>query len=172
MEIGFGNGSLLAEQASSFPHFNFIGIEVHRPGIGRLLQRLQEHNARNVRISDQDAIELLKNIIPARSLAAIWLYFPDPWPKKRHHKRRIVNAAFLDLAARALQRHGILHMATDWEEYALHMASEIEMHQNFSLVDKPTPELYPFNRPRTHFEQRGRSRGHRVTDLYALSTLI
>ena len=172
MEIGFGNGSLLAEQAASYPHFNFIGIEVHRPGIGRLLQRLDEQNITNVRISDQDAIELLKHMIPAHSLAAIWLYFPDPWPKKRHHKRRIVNADFLDLAMRALQSHGILHMATDWEEYAAHMANEIEKHQHFSLIDKPGPDSYPFSRPSTHFEQRGKRRGHQVSDLYALSTLI
>ena len=172
MEIGFGNGSLLAEQSASYPQFNFIGIEVHRPGIGRLLQRLEARDISNVLIWEQDAIILLEHMLPAHSLSAIWLYFPDPWPKKRHHKRRIVNAHFLDLAARALQQHGVLHMATDWEDYAMHMRCEIENHQHFSLATKPARDVYPFKRPATHFEQRGIRKGHQVSDLYAVSSLI
>jgi tRNA (guanine-N7-)-methyltransferase len=172
MEIGFGNGSLLAEQSANYPQFNFVGIEVHRPGIGRLLQRLEEHDTSNVRIWEQDAITLLEHMLPAHSLSAIWLYFPDPWPKKRHHKRRIVNAHFLDLAARALKLHGVLHMATDWEDYAEHMRSEIENHQHFNEIARPESDVYPFNRPATHFEQRGIRKGHQVSDLYAVSSLI
>ena len=170
MEIGFGNGSLLAEQSASHPEYNFIGIEVHRPGIGRLLQQLDRQGSQNVRISDRDAIELLEDNIPENSLDAIWLYFPDPWPKKRHHKRRIVNSHFLDLAARTLKRHGLLHMATDWQEYAEHMRAEISTHTRFSLVASPDRKYYPFARPSTHFEQRGRRKGHQVSDLYAVLT--
>jgi len=167
MEIGFGNGSLLAEQATRHPEVNFIGIEVHRPGVGRLLQQLELHENRNVRVMNHDAVEILNHQIPPRSLSAIWLFFPDPWPKKRHHKRRILNRQFLDLAANALQEGGILHLATDWQDYALQMQEVIEEHHRFSLAQNPDPSSYPFSRPATHIEQRGQRKGHTIRDLYA-----
>ena len=168
MEIGFGNGSLLAGQSLQHPEFNFIGIEVHRPGVGRLLQQLLTQGTVNVRVSDQDAMRLLEQRIPEHSLYAMWLYFPDPWPKKRHHKRRIVNQRCLDLVARALKENGVLHMATDWQDYAEHMQAAISNHGAFRLVTDPGETGHPFQRPTTHFEQRGRRKGHRITDFYAV----
>ena len=169
LEIGFGNGTLLAQQAKQHPEINFIGIEVHRPGVGRLLQQLDRQDIENVRVMDTDAIEVLENLIAAKSLLAIWLYFPDPWPKKRHHKRRIVDQHFLDLAASALQGGGLLHMATDWQDYADHMLDEIRAHPAFQAIQAPDRANYPFDRPLTHFEQRGQKKGHGITDLYAQS---
>ena len=167
MEIGFGNGRLLAQQAQQHPEFNFIGLEVHRPGVGHLLLQLQEHATENVRILNQDAMEVLSRHIPAQSLYALWLYFPDPWPKKKHHKRRIVNQRFLDLVMNSLQDNGVLHMATDWQDYAEHMQAAVTEHGQFSKLDPSAlPDDYPFLRPATHFEQRGRRKGHVITDLY------
>ena len=168
LEIGFGNGTLLAEQAAQHPDYNFIGLEVHRPGVGRLLQQLDHQAISNVRIMNQDAIEILSTHVSPASLFAIWLFFPDPWPKKRHHKRRIVNNRFLDHAANSLRPDGILHLATDWQDYAHHMQSAITDHPRFSLTEKPDQQDYPFIRPPTHFEQRGQRRGHTITDLYAV----
>jgi tRNA (guanine-N7-)-methyltransferase len=168
LEIGFGNGALLAQQAALHPDINFIGIEVHRPGVGRLLQQLQQQGNDNVRVMSLDAVEVLEQQIPPAALMAVWLYFPDPWPKKRHHKRRIVNSHFLDLAATALQANGILHMATDWQDYAQHMQEAITAHARFERIHSPVLSTYPFSRPLTHFEQRGQKKGHSITDLYAL----
>ena len=168
MEIGFGNGTLLAEQANKHPEFNFIGIEVHRPGVGRLLQQLDQQASKNVRIMGHDAVEILSTQIAPASLFAIWLFFPDPWPKKRDHKRRIVNAGFLDLATKSLQTDGILHMATDWQDYAEHMRAAIQAHSRLIQVEDIEQTDYPFTRPSTHFERRGKRKGHGITDLYAL----
>ena len=167
LEIGFGNGTLLAEQASRHPEYNFLGVEVHRPGIGRLLQKIDAQASSNIRIMIEDAVEILSNRIPLDSLFAIWLFFPDPWPKKRHHKRRIMNARFLEQCAPALQADGILHMATDWQGYALHMQETIQAHPDFHLQDITELSNYSFKRPSTHFERRGQRRGHSITDLYA-----
>jgi len=170
LEIGFGNGSLLAEQAARHPEINFIGIEVHRPGVGRLLQQLDKQGSNNVRVMSQDAVEILSRQIQPGSLFAIWLFFPDPWPKKRHHKRRIVKPQFLDLATSALQTHGILHLATDWQDYARQMQETVMAHPRLGLIENPQTAGYPFNRPTTHFEQRGQNKGHFITDLYATVT--
>ena len=168
LEIGFGNGTLLAQQAQAHPEINFIGVEVHRPGVGRLLLQLEQQQASNVRIMSDDAMEILQRQISPASLLAIWLFFPDPWPKKRHHKRRIVDSLFLDLAASALQDNGVLHLATDWQDYAEQMYETVSAHPGFSLFDQPPAPDYPFTRPATHFEQRGQKKGHRITDLYAV----
>ena len=168
MEIGFGNGNLLAEQATRYPEINFIGVEVYRPGIGRLLQQLEKHENHNVRILTQDAVEVLSCQIAPDSLFAIWLFFPDPWPKKRHHKRRILNQQFLDLAASATQSGGILHFATDWQDYAQQTRATINKHPQFSLASGFDLSNYPFTgRPLTHFEQRGKHKGHSIDDIYA-----
>jgi len=174
LEIGFGNGELLATVAQQHPDKNFLGIEVHRPGVGHLLLKLEEHSINNVRVICQDAIEVLSHSIPEHSLEAVWLFFPDPWPKKKHHKRRIVNQEFLDLVARALTSTGHLHLATDWQDYAEHMISTVSSDPRFILMSESTAEKGPSlldGRPGTKFERRGRIKGHAITDLvYRLHT--
>ncbi len=163
MEIGFGNGKLLAQQAQDHPDYNFIGLEVHRPGVGHLLQKLEQNNSENVRIANEDAIEVLTQLIPEHSLYALWLFFPDPWPKKKHHKRRIVNPRFLKLVHQRLIDTGMLHMATDWQDYAEHMQLEVDASNLYREADISS---YPFQRPQTHFEQRGLRKGHKIKDLF------
>ena len=166
LEIGFGNGAALAAMAENRPDCDFIGIEVHRPGVGRLLLELENHKLENVRIFREDAIQVLKECIPDNSLDRLLLFFPDPWHKKRHHKRRIVQPAFLELVARKLVPNGILHMATDWENYAEHMLAVAGASTAFrncagSGCFSPRPDY----RPVTRFEQRGQRLGHSVWDL-------
>ncbi len=166
LEIGFGNGSSLAEMAEASPEKNFIGIEVHRPGIGRLLSLVQEKNLSNVRVIDGDAVEILKNNISDQSLAGVQLFFPDPWPKKRHHKRRIVQKEWLDLIERKMAGAGVLHMATDWQNYAEHMLEVLEQHDKYeNIVGQGEFSSRPDFRPETKFECRGKNLGHGVWDL-------
>jgi len=166
LEIGFGNGEALAESAARHPERNYLGIEVHRPGVGHLLLRVEEEGLQNVRVMRHDAMELLRHSLAEGSLSGILLFFPDPWHKKRHHKRRIVRPEFAALAARVLRPGGLLHMATDWEDYAHHMlevmsgASEFE---NSAGKEQFSPR--PEERPLTKFEQRGQRLGHGVWDL-------
>jgi len=164
VEVGFGNGSLLAVQARHHADINFIGIEVYRPGIGHLLRLLDEQDSHNVRIFIQDAMEVLTSRIPAHSLYALWLYFPDPWPKRKHHKRRLVNQKFLDLVAGLLLPGGVLHMTTDWPGYAEHMKTEILVNHQYESVNAWQAK-YPFIRPKTRFERRGLHKGHTIHDL-------
>jgi len=166
LEIGFGNGDALASIAGQQPDTDFIGIEVHRPGIGRLLQQLDEHNLDNVRIMREDAVQVLKTCMPDNSLDRVLLFFPDPWHKKRHHKRRIVQADFVELLARKIRPGGCLHMATDWEDYAVHMLEVMEQSPRFrncATTGKTVPR--PGYRPVTKFELRGQRLGHGVWDL-------
>jgi len=121
LEIGFGNGDALLTMARNNPQNDYLGIEVHRPGVGRLLRRLEEEDIRNVRVICADAVDVLEHNIPEDSLAAVHLFFPDPWPKKKHHKRRIMQPSFASLVASKLAASGMLHIATDWEDYAEHM---------------------------------------------------
>ncbi len=123
LEIGFGNGEALAAAAAAHPENNYLGIEVHRPGVGSLLRRLETQDLRNVRVMLGDASEILAQRIPDASLTAVHLFFPDPWPKKRHHKRRLVQPEFAALVARKLEAGGYFHLATDWPAYAEHMVS-------------------------------------------------
>lgn len=165
-EIGFGMGESLATMAKALPEFNFLGVEVHRPGVGHLMTRLAEDELHNVRIIQQDAVEVLRDFIPAGCLDKVLLLFPDPWPKKRHHKRRIVAPGFLSLVHTALVPGGHLHMATDWQEYAEHMMQEVSADQRFKNVAgqqaySPRPEY----RPLTKFERRGLRLGHSIYDL-------
>jgi tRNA (guanine-N7-)-methyltransferase len=166
MEIGFGNGDATWQMATSHPEENFLAVEVHKPGVGHLLLKLEENGISNVRIACEDAVELLHKRIPAASLAGVRIYFPDPWPKKRHHKRRIVQAPFIGLLAEKMRIGGILHLATDWAPYAEHMLEV--MHnckgfENFSPVGGPVSK--PAWRPATKYEQRGERLGHGVFDL-------
>ncbi len=165
LEIGFGDGVSLAEMAKSAPEKDFIGIEVHRPGVGRLLHLIDEQGLTNVRVMDDDAVEIIKNRIPKQSLERVQLFFPDPWHKKRHNKRRIVQPEFISLIASRLKAGGVFHLATDWEPYAEHMAEMMEASTEFvSLADSPySPK--PESRPITKFERRGLKLGHGVWDL-------
>ena len=125
LEIGFGNGESLAGMAAEEPAMDFLGIEVHRPGVGHLLLELERRDLGNVRVMCADAVQVLEHCLPDASFDRVLLFFPDPWPKKRHHKRRILQPGLVELLARTLRPDGILHMATDWEDYAQHMLEEV-----------------------------------------------
>ena len=166
LEIGFGNGESLAAMAAQDPTSDFIGIEVHRPGIGHLLLDLERQDLVNVRVFTADAIEVLKCCIPDNILERVLLFFPDPWPKKRHHKRRIVQHEFIRQLARKLVPGGILHMATDWENYAGHMLDIMNAEPEFrNCAGKGNVSPRPAWRPVTKFERRGQRLGHGVWDL-------
>jgi len=166
MEIGFGNGDATWRMALAHPEENYLGVEVHRPGVGHLLLKLENNGISNVRIACEDAVELLRQRIPRGSLAGVRIYFPDPWPKKRHHKRRIIQAPFVELLAERIQPAGILHMVTDWEQYAEHMLEVMHNSRDFenlAPVGKACPK--PEWRPATKYEKRGERLGHGVFDL-------
>ena len=165
LEIGFGNGDSLVEMAANEPDADFLGVEVHEPGIGHCLIRAREAGADNLRVICHDAIEVLSTQIPDGSLARVNLFFPDPWPKKRHHKRRIIQAAFLDLVARKLGPGGSLMIATDWANYAEHIDDVIGHHAAFDIVERRQHDGdQPINRPSTKFEARGLREGHHIWD--------
>lgn len=169
VEIGFGMGASLLKQAIAHPEMNYIGIEVHRAGIGSLAADLHDSQITNVRIAPFDAIEIFKNKINNEALHGIQIFFPDPWPKKRHHKRRLIQNEFVALLVSKLQAGGFLHCATDWEDYAFQMlevlSSELKLkNQSQELGFVPRPET----RPLTKFENRGLLLGHGVWDLIFL----
>lgn len=165
LEIGFGNGETLVEQAVANPDRDYIGIEVHEPGIGHCLMHAEAAGIGNLRLICHDALEVLAEQVPDAWLARINLYFPDPWPKKRHHKRRIVNDAFLSLCARKLRAGGHLHIATDWANYAEHIDEVIAQSQNFAVVERRQHDGgAPLDRPNTKFERRGLRKGHEIVD--------
>lgn len=166
VEIGFGNGKCLAKLAAENPDKDYIGIEVHRPGVGHLIIQLEQQGLQNVRIYCHDAVEILTNNLANSSLSAVHLFFADPWPKKRHHKRRIVQTSFVDLLAKKLESGGYFHAATDWENYAEHMLAVLSANNRFSN-SSPTSTYCerPTYRPLTKFEQRGIRLGHGVWDL-------
>jgi len=166
VEIGFGDGETLAHLAETRPEHDFIGIEVHPPGVGHLLLELERRGLKNVRVYAQDAVEMLERCIPEASLAGLFVFFPDPWHKKRHQKRRLINADFVKLAARKLRPGGMLHAATDWEDYARQMLDVFEACS--TLKNTCSPGRFserPAYRPETKFERRGQRLGHGVWDL-------
>ncbi len=166
LEIGFGNGESLAEIAKNHPENDYLGIEVHRPGVGHLLQIIEEQGLTNLRVMSEDAVEILEQQIPDASLDALYLFFADPWHKKRHHKRRQVRPEWAQLVRRKLKLGGRLHMATDWENYAEHMRdvlNDAEGYNNTSESGDYVPK--PDYRPETKFERRGLRLGHGVWDL-------
>lgn len=166
LEIGFGNGEALEHSAASDPERDYIGIEVHRPGVGRLMNALANADTRNVRLYRHDAVEVLREEIAADALDQVRVWFPDPWPKKRHHKRRLVQPAFVDLVARCVRPGGLLHLATDWAEYAGHMREVMEGTPQWRNTSGPGAYCAcPPWRIETHFERRGRRLGHDVWDL-------
>jgi tRNA (guanine-N7-)-methyltransferase len=166
LEIGFGNGESLAEIAKNHPQNDYLGIEVHRPGVGHLLQLIEEQGLTNLRVMSEDAVEIMEKQIPDGSLDALYLFFPDPWHKKRHHKRRQVQPEWAQLVRRKLKVGGHLHMATDWENYAEHMLEVLSAAEGFINTSEtgdyvPKPDY----RPETKFERRGLRLGHGVWDL-------
>ena len=166
LEIGFGNGEALLQMAQQDPGCAYIGIEVHEPGVGHCLQLLHQAGLDNLKLISHDAIEVLESMIPPQALDAVLLFFPDPWHKKRHHKRRIVNQLFRDLLFKTMKPGAVLHMATDWQDYAEHMAEELLSDPRFkNLGDASGYHARPDYRPQTKFERRGQRLGHGVWDL-------
>jgi tRNA (guanine-N7-)-methyltransferase len=166
LEIGFGNGAALATLAERSPERDFLGIEVHRPGVGHLLRVLEAKGLANVRVISDDAAIVLRDAIPPASLHEVLLWFPDPWPKKRHRKRRLVQPEFIHLLHGCLAPGGRLHMATDWEDYALHMLTTVEADGGFdNIAGAGNFSPRPASRPLTRFEQRGQRLGHPVWEL-------
>ena len=165
VEIGFGMGSTTATMAAAAPELNFLGIEVHPPGVGALLQRIDEARLANVRIVQNDAVEVLESMIAPASLAAVHVFFPDPWHKKRHHKRRLIQPEFVRLLASRLAPHATLHCATDSEPYATQMLDVLLADPSLVNAVGTGFAPRPASRPLTKFEQRGLDRGHGVWDL-------
>ncbi len=165
LEIGFGAGEVLANMAINNPQEDFIGIEVYRNGVGRVLGELHAHGAINVRVFCDDAVDVLKQGIADASLDNLLLYFPDPWPKKRHHKRRIVKTDFADEIARVLKPRGIWRLATDWHNYAEWMRETLDAHPLFRNIGDDNGFVSNPPRPGTRFEARGLRKGHLVFDL-------
>jgi len=164
LEIGFGMGEGLAEIASAHPENDYLGVEVHTPGVGALLKQLGERNLTNVRIVQHDAVDVLNHMLAPESLAGAQVFFPDPWHKTRHHKRRLIQSPLVHLLASRLQAGGYLHLATDWEDYAVQMLAVLRaepMLVNTAEDYAPRPE----SRPLTKFEARGLRLGHGVWDL-------
>jgi tRNA (guanine-N7-)-methyltransferase len=166
LEIGFGNGANLVALARAHPERHYLGVEVHRPGVGRLLLALEQEALTNVRVVCHDAVEVLDRQIAPGSLAEVLILFPDPWPKKRHHKRRLIQPAFIALAERALAAGGVLRLATDWQPYALEMLAHLGAApglRNLAVDGGFVPR--PAERTPTRFELRGTRLGHEVWDL-------
>jgi tRNA (guanine-N7-)-methyltransferase len=165
LEIGFGAGEVIGQLAQSHPHIDYLGVEVHRPGVGRLLLHAEQAKLSNLRVICHDAVEVLR-LLPGGSVDEILVFFPDPWHKKRHHKRRLIDPGFVELLAAALRPGGVLRLATDWQDYAEQMlavcnanAQLVSLSADRSYVDRPD-----FRAP-TRFERRGARLGHGVWDL-------
>lgn len=166
LEIGFGMGKSLVQMAKAAPEKDFIGIEVHKPGVGACLGEAETEGVKNLRVFEHDAIEILNDSIADNSLSTVQLFFPDPWHKKRHHKRRIVQAEFAQLLRRKLKVGGVFHMATDWENYAEHMLEVMKVAEGYSNLSETNDYVpRPDHRPLTKFENRGVNLGHGVWDL-------
>ncbi len=165
-EIGFGMGDSLADMALASPEKLFIGVEVHTPGVGRLLNRCEREGIKNLRVYQDDAIEVLDSCVPELSLSCVQIFFPDPWHKKKHNKRRIVQPDFVQKLRSKLKSGGVIHLATDWENYAEHMMEVMAPADGF--VNQAGDEMFspkPERRPTTKFERRGQRLGHGVWDL-------
>ena len=166
LDIGFGDGEALVTNALNNPTVDYFGIEVHEPGIGHLLLLLEKAAAANVRVIARDAADIVP-LLPDASFDAVDLFFPDPWPKKRHHKRRLVQVAFVAEIARILKSGGFLHVATDWADYARHTREVLGESAQLKAVDAADLREEPLAaRPPTKFERRGMRLGHEVADLY------
>lgn len=164
LEIGFGMGESLADIAHARPELNFIGVEVHTPGVGSLLKQIEARALHNVRVIQHDAVEVLQHMIEQNTLAGVHIFFPDPWPKLRHHKRRLIQAEFTHLVSSRLAPGAYLHAATDWQAYAEHILATFSQE---TLLENTADEYAPrpAHRPLTKFEQRGIKLGHGVWDI-------
>ena len=166
VEIGFGMGENLLSMAAAHPEHDYLGIEVYNPGVGRVLAQAKQAELDNVKVCCEDAVRVLNEHLDDQSLDALYIYFPDPWPKKKHHKRRLVQTEFLSLVAEKMRSGGILRLATDWEDYAEHMREVLETHAAFTnLAESSFAERAP-ERPLTKFEKRGQRLGHGVWDFH------
>lgn len=167
LEIGFGSGYSLLAMAENKPDHNYIGIETHRPGIGTLLFNIETHATNNIRLYYADAVDVLTHCIPNQSLDGVQLFFPDPWPKRRHHKRRLIQPAFVKMLALKLKTGGALHLATDWQDYAAYMMKVLSQTENFiNAAGKGQFAERSLNRPLvTKFEQRGEKEGRPIWEL-------
>lgn len=164
LEIGFGMGETTADIAARHPENDYLGIEVHTPGVGSLLKRVAERELANVRVIQHDAVEVLEHMIAPQSLDGVHVFFPDPWPKKRHHKRRLLQPTFVRLLASRMKPGAYLHVATDWEDYALQILDVLSGEPLLAnTADGFAPR--PAHRPLTKFENRGLKLGHRVWDV-------
>ncbi len=165
LEIGFGMGETTAEIAQQNPQWNILGLEVYRPGVGALLSKIEQRGLTNIRVIEHDAVEVLAHMVPDDYLDGVHIYFPDPWPKKRHHKRRLIQSPFLSQLVQKLKPGGYLHMATDWPDYAAQMlevcSQEISLENRAKEGFSPRPDW----RPLTKFEARGIRLGNPVADL-------
>lgn len=172
LEIGFGMGHSLLAQAIEHPEYNYLGIEVHRPGVGSLLAGIAANEITNIRIFNSDAIEVLQTAIPDNSLSKVQIFFPDPWPKLKHHKRRLIQEQFVKLLQCKLLVGGCLHLATDWENYAQHMMTVINAIPGYrNMISEGFSLNHPLEtRPLTKFELRGKKLGHDVWDLLYVKT--
>ena len=168
LEIGFGNGLSLAEMATQQPEANFFGIEVHQPGVGSLLVQVKKNELTNVRVSNQDAVEVLDKQILDGSIDRVQIFFPDPWHKKRHNKRRLIQTDFVTTLVKKLTPKGIIHVATDWEHYAEHILDVLSSNADLRNTVEDSLSEYapkPEYRPSTKYEERGKRLGHGVWDL-------
>ena len=165
LEIGSGMGEATVEIAKHHPEIDFVAIEVHGPGVGSLLNRIHSSELKNLRVIRHDAVEVLERMVADGTLAALHVFFPDPWPKKRHHKRRLLQPAFVSLVGKKLAPGGVAHLATDWQEYADQMAAVFAASACFVASDAAL-----VTRPATKFEQRGRRLGNPVRDLMFVRT--
>ena len=164
LEIGFGMGDATIEVAQSHPAHNYIGIEVHPPGVGRALKLSETAGLSNLKIIEHDAVEATRHMFTEKSLSGIHIFFPDPWPKKRHHKRRLINGEFVNQLTLLLGRTGYLHIATDWEEYAKEILTTLQENPHLKNIAVDYCER-PSYRPTTKFERRGLKLGHQVWDI-------
>jgi tRNA (guanine-N7-)-methyltransferase len=171
LEIGFGDGAATWRMAQANPELNFLGVEVHRPGIGRLLLALEREGLDNVRVACGDAVEFLRDFVRPHTLDGVCIFFPDPWPKKRHHKRRLIQPDFVALLAARMKPGAVLHLATDWQPYAEHMKEVLDASPLFEdLAGTQMGDSQAARRPRTKYERRGERLGHRVIDLVSRRT--
>lgn len=169
LEIGFGMGDATWQIAMKNPNINYIGIEVHTPGVGKLLHRIDENKLENIRIIEHDAVEVLQNMIPDQSIDAIHLFFPDPWPKKKHHKRRIIQHDFLNLVAKKLKKESYFLFVTDWQDYADWALEIFRDNKYYELEQKGFLPASDW-RPKTKFELKGLDKSHKINEILAIKS--
>lgn len=169
-EIGFGMGDSLLQMALNFPEWNFVGVEVYLPGVGRLLNQIHSYQLTNLKIMSHDAVEILENTVLENAIDGLQIFFPDPWPKKRHHKRRLIQPQFLRLCQRKLKPEGYIHIATDWPHYAYEIMKHLENNEKLvNLYEAFAPRIG--KRPLTKYEKRGQQLAHPVYDMVFINRL-